>query len=285
MLLAPTDLLPLAYSSIDVFGATTSPPLDIGRACRQLEMMPVLPALFGDGLQTCVPCPPGLLGHVIVINHLRAQLCGSAAGPKKKNLFAAAAATLQGICDFSVHQWVDETVLPSLLVDDAEQTRQHVSLDCNRIKTRRWVWLALTSAFKAAIAVYCISTLFDDCTAGAGLDNSDCEASAYGSDARTFHCETLRNNLLAVASDKTGQLRKFTIWLLVVLGVATDPTDEPCKKFIRGELKWISENVGTTSPLIAIEVLDKAWQVSCAKGGDEYVKWGSIFEKPCIFAM
>ncbi|KID84335.1 C6 zinc finger domain protein [Metarhizium guizhouense ARSEF 977] len=260
------------FTIIDVFGATTSPPLDVGRARRQLDVLPVVPTLYRDGLQTCVPCPPELLGHVILVNYFRAQLCCPAASQKKNHLFAAAAATLQKICDFSVHQWVDDTVLPSLLMDGAEEAR-------------RWIWLALTSAFKSAIALYCISTLFDGRTYESGDDDTACNALTSCSDIRMFHVETLRTNLQTVASDERGQLRKFTIWLLVVLGVVTDPSDETSKRFITGELKWISGHVGISSPLIAIDVLEKIWQTSGTRADKKSVGWDGLFEKPYIFAL
>ncbi|KFG78744.1 C6 zinc finger domain protein [Metarhizium anisopliae] len=273
------------FTIIDVFGATTSPPLDVGRAHRQLDVLPVLPTLYRDGLQTCVPCPPELLGHVILVNHFRAQFCGPAAEQKKNHLFAAAGETLQKICDFSVHQWVDDTVLPSLLMDDAEKARQHASLASSQTKARRWIWLALTSAFKSAIALYCISTVFDGRTYESGDNGMACNALTSCSDIRMFHVETLRTNLQTVASDEGGQLRKFTIWLLVVLGVVTDPSDETCKRFITGELKWISGHVGISSPLIAIGVLEKIWQISCTRVDKKGVGWDGLFEKPYIFAL
>ncbi|KID96146.1 C6 zinc finger domain protein, partial [Metarhizium majus ARSEF 297] len=265
------------FTIIDVFGATTSPPLDVGRARRQLDVLPVLPMLYRDGLQTCVPCPPEFLGHVILVNYFRAQLYGPAAEQKKNHLFAAAGATLQKICDFSVHQWVDDTVLPSLLMDDAEEAREHASLASSQTKGRRCIWLALTSAFKSAIALYCISTVFDGRTYESGDDGTACNALTSCSDVRMFHVETLRTNLQTVASDDRGQLRKFTIWLLVVLGVVTDPSDETSKRFITGELKWISGHVGISSPLIAIEVLEKIWQTCRTRADKKGVGWDGHF--------
>ncbi|KAG8416064.1 hypothetical protein J3459_013823 [Metarhizium acridum] len=274
------------FTIIDVFGATTSPPLHLGRARRQLDVLPVLPTLYGDGLQTCVPCPPELLGHVILNNHFRADLRGLA-GEQKKNhhLFAAARATLQEICNFSVHKWVDDTVLPSLLMDDAEEPRRHAGLDSSQTMARRWIWLALTSAFKSAMAIYCIEAIFDGRTFEAEDDDRTCNALTSFFDVRMFHKETLRTNLQTVASDERGKLRKFTIWPLVVLGVVTDPSDEAAKRFITGELKWISANVGISSPLIATEVLGKIWQTSRTRTDKKDVRWDDLFEKPYIFAL
>lgn len=271
--------------SIDILGATTAPPLDMQRACRQLELLPLLPVLFGDGLQTCVPCPPELLGYAVSVNHLRAQSRGTS-GNEDSELFSTALTTLQQICNYSVQEWVDKTVLPSLSADYAGNNEKIDDQESIEIKPGRGIWLALISAFKSAITLYCLSTLFDnDSVLSLSEQSRLIDAGSDDSHDREFFTESLRNNLQAIASDRDGQLRKFTIWPLAILGTQTDATDEASKKFIVSELRWISEAVGTASPLVAIEVLEKMWRRSYSGLGGKSPSWDGIFEQPYIFAL
>lgn len=223
-----------------------------------------------------------------MVNNLRARIHAAADKDEKNSLFSETRTVLQRVCDFPVQQWVDEVVLPGLSVEDTAHFPRHDSIITSRLKSRRWTWLAFISAYKSAIALYCLSTIF-----GVGyLSASERSALQSGDNIAhetdyAFHWKTLRGNLQLVVSDQEDHLRKFTIWPMVILGLTASPMDEASKVFVTNELRWISKNVGTASPLIAIEVLLALWRSVGQRTlpGTTVVTWDSVFKQPYIFAL
>ncbi|KAK2603602.1 hypothetical protein QQS21_004183 [Conoideocrella luteorostrata] len=271
---------------IDILGATTTPCLEFVQACRQLKILPILSTLFGDGLQTCVPCPPELLGHVILVNHLRSRMQNTVSQDGSVLVLPAAWTALKSICEFSVDHWVDSVVLPSLALYDVHRIDKNARRSPKFTVPQRRLWLALTSCFKSAITVYCISTLFGD---GYALHYDELDETIYGHTdlpgAKLFHQETLMSNLQTIASDQGSQVRKFTIWPLTIAGLRTQPGDEASKRFILTELMWMSEKLGTASPLIAADLLNKTWREASIWPDGEQKAWDSLFDKPYVFAL
>lgn len=63
----------LTFHRVEIMGSTTAPRVEAERALRQLEMISLLPTLYGNGLSTSLPCPPDLLSDIISINYLRSE--------------------------------------------------------------------------------------------------------------------------------------------------------------------------------------------------------------------
>lgn len=257
-------------------GCTTAPCIEMGVARRQLELVGVLPILYGDGLSTCLPCPPALMADIILINHLRSKANEETAQVEKRQY--AALELLNCIRSFSVEQWA-RCVKSAQQADYNETSGQKTpeSLD----------WQTIGNIYQSAIALYCISSLLEP--EGTQLEQpaSAIDQPSAGVDNAALAL-TYRNDLLGnlerVSSAPHSQLRKLVLWPLVIAGIELDNTDTASKTFIVFELEWMSRSLGTASPLVAKEYLTRLWSTGRSKvhGWDA---WNHLFDRPYVFAM
>ncbi|UNI17046.1 hypothetical protein JDV02_003424 [Purpureocillium takamizusanense] len=284
---------------IDVLGSTTAPEVGTDSARRTLELVPLLPLLFGDGLQTCIPCPSELVRSIIRINAQRNRLQQHGAdalgpgGPGTDRL-SAGLELLQQIRQFSPQSWAAEIKLSALQGASRRQANKFVAaqgLDRPSPKgTASWDWQRVAAVYQAAVALYCISSLLGTEVARGmrpSANTTTYSDTCGGVNAmRVEYCSSLLRDLRAIAGDDVNpQLRKMVIWPLVMAGIEVDPMDEASQRFIEGELGWMSRTLGIASPLIGRQFLGRLWAfpVSWHQKSDQ--SWEGLFDRPYIFAL
>lgn len=254
-------------SSIEVVGSTTSPAVGVGSARNQLELITLLPVLYGNGLATCFPCPPDLFVEIIHVNHLRSRFRGAAVSVENNAITpigdrcSASLAVLRRIRAFQTNEWAAEVTFGS-------------TTDCIGFDG----WRAIGDIYKSAVAIYCIASLLHDTCDGSeqsGTHQNPGEVLARARDA----CRSVLLGRLRVARANT-RLRKLVLWPLVVAGVEAD--DDETKHLVSEELKWISTSLGTAAPLVAKDFLEKrAWGLERARRGC----WDDLFDQTYVFVL
>jgi hypothetical protein len=251
-------------------GATTSPRVEIGSARKHLDLITLIPVLYGNGLNTCFPCPPDLLTEIIRINHLRSLLHGSAVPGDtdpvllRESRCSAALDILRRIRAFPTDKWAAEVVVGLCGGSSASQPDLAG-------------WHAVASIYQSAVAIYCISSLLhDECGNSNRLDDQLGPRQVLNN-ARDACRRVLVSRLREVTS--CTQLRKLVLWPLVVAGVEAE--DEDTKKFVVGELTWVSNALGTAAPLVAKDLLEnRVWRLGL--GGRS---WDELFDQPYVFVI
>ncbi|KAH6884496.1 fungal-specific transcription factor domain-containing protein [Thelonectria olida] len=260
---------------IEVLGSTTSPNVEPDKARRQLEIISLLPHLYGDGLSTVLPWlggpPPELVQHLILINYWRSRTAESIScqNPQRYSPLEL----LDRVVSFSVEDWVSGI--------HRKQHTGDVKMDSERLPLGLGGWEKLPYIFQSSVVLYCISSLFDsDSTPCTLPDTANERVGHIGIGAlRRTHRDALLRDLKDLASPSQAQLRKAVLWPLVMAGIEVDATDTASKVFILSELSWMSKTLGTASPLIAKEYLEKLWASSGAKC------WNDLFDRCYVFAM
>ncbi|RYP72286.1 hypothetical protein DL771_004260 [Monosporascus sp. 5C6A] len=255
------------------YALTTSPRVDAESARSQLEMVIMLPVLYGNGLATNFPCPPDLLAEVIRINHLRSVLQGVSAptdvySALLKGEQAAALDILRRIRSCPVDKWAAEVAIGLSSSEDP------VGLSG---------WQAIACIYQSAAAIYCMAALLHD-TAEPAADawlrwDADRQLAPREvlAKARKSCCLVLLDRLREVS--KCTQLRKQVLWPLFVAGVEAE--DEAMRGFIVGELRWISNALGTAAPLVAKDLLEnRVWRLELGRGD-----WDRLFDQPYVFVL
>lgn len=257
-------------------GDTTSPHVEADSARSQLEMITMLPVLYGNGLDTCFPCPPSLLTEVIRINHLRSvfravpDLTGAGTAVRKDK-HAAALDVLRRIRTCPVEQWAAEASVGISNGEDAVGLRG---------------WQAIASIYQCAVVIYCIASLLLD-NAGPGTGDwfpgeeeytaGQLEHQQALAKERDAYCWALLEGLRVVS--KNTLLRKQVVWPLFVAGVYAE--DEPTRRFIVDELRWISNALGTAAPMVAKGLLEnRIWRLELWRGD-----WDRLFDQSYVFVL
>ncbi|KAJ4287913.1 hypothetical protein N0V88_007533 [Collariella sp. IMI 366227] len=223
-----------------------------------LELVSLLPVLFGNGLETCFPCPSGLLAAIIRINHLRAVF-QQLSNPQNADFrlvqegkHTAALDILRHIRAFSADKWA------------AEISANHSTQENAVSRAGLSGWWDIGLIYQSAIAIYCILSLLQD-TVHTGLLAG----------ARV-QCATVLHGRLREVSKST-QLRKLVIWPLVIAGI--EARDDASKRFVVDELQWVSHALGTAAPLVAKDLLEKhIWGLWKAN-------WDDLFDQPYVFVL
>jgi len=270
---------------VDVLGCTTSPNTKLDVTRNQVEMIDILPVLYGNGLDSCFPCPPGLFIEIIRVNHLRARLESALTSSEKQwtalpeaDRLSAAMGILRRIKTYPVDQWATEIAFHANFPPPG--------VEGSGLMPGFGGWLSMAHIFQCAIAIYCICSLFSEAGSSGRAVNSDeyspddiepFESWDVLADARKT-CLTMLVRELRNVRDFP-QLRKFVLWPLVVAGIAS--ADEMTKKFVLEELAWISRTVGIAAPLAAREFLQRrAWLLGLRRK-----KWADLFDRPYLFAL
>ncbi|RYO79051.1 hypothetical protein DL766_009726 [Monosporascus sp. MC13-8B] len=256
------------------YALTTSPPVNAESARSQLEMVIMLPVLYGNGLATNFPCPPDLLAEVIRINHLRSVLRGVSAPTDvhsallKGDKQAAALDILRRIRSCPVDKWAAEVAIGLSSSEDP------VGLSG---------WQAIACIYQSAAAIYCMAALLHDSAEPAADAWLRWDADRHLAPrevlakARESCCLVLLDRLREVS--KCTQLRKQVLWPLFVAGVVAE--DEAMRGFIVGELRWISNALGTAAPLVAKDLLEnRVWKLGLGTGD-----WDRLFDQPYVFVL
>ena len=252
-------------------GSTTSPTIPVESARNQLELLALLPVLYGNGLDTCFPCPPELFAEIIRINHLRSRTNSASAISSGKELSllqagkcSAALDVLRRIRAFSPDTWAADVVYSIANAKSKSITAQQ---DATAAATTPDFhgWQSLALIYQAAVGIYCIASLSpnhitpEPDTATASINNREIFIQARQT-CRTLLLTHL-HNIVTTPSTKQSikqstQLRKLLLWPLVVAGIEAE-NDPATQQFVADELRWISVALGTASPLVAREVLER----------------------------
>ncbi|KND89985.1 hypothetical protein TOPH_05269 [Tolypocladium ophioglossoides CBS 100239] len=275
---------------IDIVGTTTAPGVEEDRARRQLELLPLLPALYGNGLDSCFPCPPDLLRDIILVNYLRSRLDGATTGHSTDRL-PTALELLQRITQFSSQNWAAEIKMA---------TRHDGSGDTGTARTARgasgalpsrtssWDWQRLAFIYQAAVALYCISSLLGSEVARISELQSrpSYHETCIGvSQMRDAQCSALLRHLQVVAADTKAHMRKLVLWPMVLAGIEADPVDEASTRFIEHELVWLSSTLGTASPLVGRRFLQGLWRRAARWHDEQGQTWNGLFDRPYVFVV
>ena len=270
-------------------GSTTSPDVGIESARNQLELISLLPVIYGNGLATCFPCPPDLLTEIIHINHLRSRFRGIAAAALDADepllgeyKHSTALDVLRRIRAFSADNWaagvafgISKSVTGESAVDAPASFSD---------------WQAVACIFQLAVAIYCIASLLHDT-----VETGACRGNSYGPNINANNTDphlnpqevlakarkTCRSILLGRLREvsKCTQLRKMVLWPLVVAGIEAE--DEATKRFVLDELRWISNALGTASPLVARDFLEKrVWGLELRRRS-----WDALFDQSYVFVL
>ncbi|PWI71737.1 hypothetical protein PCL_11831 [Purpureocillium lilacinum] len=277
---------------IDVIGSTTAPSVGTEPARRNLELVPLLPLLFGSELQTCIPCPSGLLRCIIRINAQRARLQedGDAIGGAGTDRLSSGLELLRQIRQFSPQSWAAEIKMAAIQ-GASRQTKFIASqgLDIPSPKfTASWDWQRIAAIYQAAIALYCISSLLGTEVARGMAPSASTtynDTCVGVNNMRIEYCSSLLHHLQVIAADANSQLRKMVIWPLVMAGIEVDPMDEASRRFIEGELGWMSRTLGIASPLIGRQFLGRLWASRASWHQRRGQSWDGLFDRPYIFAL
>lgn len=250
--------------SVDVLGATTSPCVDSARAQRQLEHLTCLQDIFGDNTLTCIPCAPGLLAGIIHINNYRflkdsvtALLSHSA------DQLPSGADILRRVLNFSPELWASEVVEHS-----ASSTGSSFDETGQSLTVRRIGWERIGRIYQAAAVLYCLASQPQ------GSDHV--RESSQWTTFRAGLFQDLRDSSL----DPCIHHRKLVLWPLTILGLTLDYDDDSTQQFVLKELKWASGALGTATPLVAVQLLERTW-----RSRQRYSGWDELFDRPYIFAL
>ncbi|KAF4461505.1 C6 zinc finger domain-containing [Fusarium albosuccineum] len=260
---------------IDIMGSTTAPIVEVERANRHLELVGLLPKMFGTGLGTSLPCPPELLAHVILINHLRATATDDPLFTTHQR--NAALDLLRGIMSFSVDTWADE-------INQDEQTT--IKSETCLVQQQDPVdWQSLAHIYQSAVALYCISALLIPVHTHIETTNKPLNSDLDVGALRVRHRDILISKLKEIASKPKCHFRKMIIWATVIAGIEVDANDQESKTFIWNDLAWASKAMGTASPLVGRDLLKKLWASDKTRSEYPWESWASLFDKPYVFIM
>ncbi|KAF5009389.1 hypothetical protein FDECE_4380 [Fusarium decemcellulare] len=265
------------FCKIEILSTTTAPTVEEARTRRQVDVAGFLSDILNTGLCTSIPCPPELLAHIVLVNNHLAQAQAHEGALFCIDSQISAMNLLHRIRSFSVEKWAIEIDFNERKLNENPNKplaqRQSVS----------WDWQSVAYVYQSAVVLYCISSLlYPQYTQNTPQKlNQD---TSIG-DLRSAYLATLLCNLRDISSNSKLQLRKLLLWPLVIAGIEVDVNDEKSKRFILGELAWISKVVGTAPPLVARDFLVKLWASDWIPTGYGRGGWNTIFDRPNRFSL
>lgn len=261
-------------------------------ARRQLEIISILDIIYGEGLATTIPCPPELFAVVIRINHLRSVIDGTDA--PVESFIPSVRDLLNQIIAFSPDIWAAKVTTSqqgsvSARIKDLDMASDGVPSPDTAVYSQSQEflnWRRIAAAFKSAVGLYCICSLLGP--------NADAVSSSNFKDVHPQELKehfqgTLYQNLreiTVVPETKDVRMRKLVLWPLVIAGTQLGEEHEQMKDTIKKELKWLSLALGTSSPLVGINVLERIWCGSLGVTRDgQRPSWDAMFDRPYSFVI
>ncbi|KAK2831897.1 hypothetical protein FQN49_007058 [Arthroderma sp. PD_2] len=247
------------FMAADVLSYTTIPnALPILDAIRQLEYTELIPDVFQNGSETCIPCPNELFAAIIQINHLRAISENAIVEIGHDNGFnfkASVHALLQTILSFPIASWADQM---------EDRCGQHIAaatstrLDPQKayLRPARDDWVRLASIYHAAVALYCVRSIaldLDELLHVSFMPNQPIPTSyVTTSDILIVAKKILFNRLqevLCAVRDPRESLAKVLIWPMFVAGVeaSLDPEAGEFRALLETGLRRLCRSLGTLS--------------------------------------
>uniref|UniRef100_A0A0B7K142 Zn(2)-C6 fungal-type domain-containing protein n=1 Tax=Bionectria ochroleuca TaxID=29856 RepID=A0A0B7K142_BIOOC len=229
------DPVILCFFYVLALGNTTSPASSLVMTRSNVEDLDFIIERYGDRTFQFHLLPPPLFAEIVRINHLRMR---AASGMVGDDLSQEAYEILARIEAFSSDSWADSK--PAM--------------------NREWALVALST--QAAVALYCIASL----QSLGVLPLSDVLEACRIEHGISLHAH-LKEALPSI------RIRRFVGWPLYVLGMEAANSCGGMKDFVRDELVGMSYHIGTNTPLVAKELLERFWA-----SGDS--RWDSCFDKP-----
>jgi hypothetical protein len=186
-------------------------------------------------------CPPPFVNNIVQINHLR-WLATSTKPSQTRDLTRQAYEILNSVDNFPTREWAKS---------------KNESLEN---------WTAIANAFRAAVAIYCISSL---------------QSVSLLPDSRSLRLRSAAHgqDLYLVLSDAlvSPVLDRAMLWPLALLGMEAVHGSAIVRDFVTGQLSKLSRKFGTSVPLTTKLVLENFWN-----SGE--TRWDACFDKSYIFA-
>ena len=202
--------------------------------------------LYGSAVFTFMMCPPPLFAEIIKVNYLRAR----ATQPETRTMEETARLTEEA---YEILGRIDAAAL-----DKWAESKPSSRED----------WLLAGNAYRAAAALYCVSSLQGQAVLP---PESTTLQARRTTDARFL--ETVLSEAL-----QSPKINRYMFWPLVVLGTEAARLGPTTCAFVRDQLARLSRFVGTHVPLSARAILEKFW----ASGG---TRWDDCFDRPHGFVI
>ncbi|CEJ79828.1 hypothetical protein VHEMI00045 [[Torrubiella] hemipterigena] len=265
------------YVATEILGASTSPNVSLHKAEQLLDIVDLLPGLFGEAITTSIPCPAPLLQETILITHRRAV--NSLTEPSKEEAFIALKTILNRIRSFSVESWIEDVEkAQNRIITEAGMEEEASSY---RLPQGHQHWLQIGFVYQAAVAMYCLSSLCNTTYTDSTSVSSDPQEEQL-----SFIKESCRRSLLGnlkeLASGSEEHPRKMVLWPLIMAGLVSETDADGSRSFVLSELVWLSRALGTASPLIACELLKRLWTTPNTK---TQRCWDDLFDRPYCFTI
>ncbi|KAF4437156.1 C6 zinc finger domain-containingprotein [Fusarium austroafricanum] len=213
--------------------------------------------LIGDSILTCIPCAPSLVAEIIRINHYRFLKDSAMVLPSNHaDQLPTGSDILRRLLNFSPELWASEVLAHSA---------------CNAggsFAVRIMGWERIGRIYQSAVVLYCLASQPQ------GSDHV--RESSQWTSLRAGLLRDLRD----LSLDAYSHHRKLVLWPLTILGLALDYDDSGTQQFVLQELKWASETLGTATPLVAMQLLERTW-----RSWQAYSGWDELFDRPYIFAL
>uniref|UniRef100_A0A0D2YJF3 Protein-arginine deiminase C-terminal domain-containing protein n=1 Tax=Fusarium oxysporum (strain Fo5176) TaxID=660025 RepID=A0A0D2YJF3_FUSOF len=113
---------------------------------------------------------------------------------------------------------------------------------------RRMGWERIGRIYQAAVVLYCL--------ASQPQRSDHVRKSSQWTTLRAGLLQDLRDSSL----DAYLHHRKLVLWPLTILGLVLDYDDGGTQQFVLKELKWASAALGTATPLVAMQLLERTWR-------------------------
>ncbi|VUC33700.1 unnamed protein product [Clonostachys rosea] len=229
------DPVVLCFFYVLALGNTTSPASSLVMTRSNVEDLDFIMERYSDRTFQFHLLPPQLFAEIVRINYLRMR---AASGKVGEDLSQEAYEILARIEAFSSEDWAESK--PAM--------------------NREWALVALST--QAATALYCIASL----QSLGVLPLSDILEACRIEHGISLHAY-LKEALPSI------RIRRFVGWPLYVLGMEAANSCGELKDFVRDELVGMSYHIGTNTPLVAKELLERFWA-----SGDS--RWDLCFDKP-----
>jgi hypothetical protein len=208
-----------------------------------LDQLDFLLEEYYGGMFPFLMCPAALFAEIIRINHLRMRAVEQVPTTldslvcRRREAFDV----LNRIDVFSIEEWAS-------------------SKPC-----AEGAWLLVGDVYKAAVTIYCISSL-------------QSLSILPPTDKLRARCATEGTTLQGLLTDalSTPGIGSFMLWPLVILGMEAVNGPLNMRRFVEQQLPEMSRHVGSYAPLTAKQVLDRYWTSGVRD-------WDGCFDKPYAF--
>jgi transcription factor-like protein len=247
--------------------------------------------IYGDGLLTSNPCPPELFALIIRINHLRSVL--KATPVPADSFMPSVTELLNQVTSFSPDIWAAKTAASQAISSSSSRIEELDAVPepaqpggaARYAQSREFLnWRRMATVYKSSTALYCILSLIGSETSMPGSASK-----ADPLELKALFQRTLSQNLkeLCIAREtRSDQMRRLVMWPLAIAGTQLEKGHDQMKDLVRRELDWQSVELGTSTPLVIREFLERLWTRGPETDPEMHrTAWDAMFDKPYAFAV